>query len=252
MANALTWVGHATVTIDLDGTRLLTDPALREYLGPLRRHGPMVHSPWYAGVDAVLISHLHRDHLDLPSLRLLGSGTRLIVPRGAGALLHRSGFEDVVELSVGQTTRIGPLEVSATPAKHSGFRPPAGPTAEALGYLVRGTRCVYFAGDTDLFPEMDGLGQNPDVALLPVGGWGPNLGPGHLDPRRAAQALCLLQPRSAVPIHWGTLWPRGLAWLRNERFYQPGREFAVYAASLAPAVDVHVISPGDSLPLPED
>ena len=82
----------------------------------------------------------------------------------------------------------------------------------ALGYLLQGSQSVYFAGDTDLFPEMAALG-GVDVALLPVAGWGPRLPEGdHMNPRRAAEALKILKPRLAIPIHWGTytpLWVRG-------------------------------------------
>jgi L-ascorbate metabolism protein UlaG (beta-lactamase superfamily) len=113
-----------------------------------------------------------------------------------------------------------------------------------VGYLIRASRSVYFAGDTDLFPAMQDMRGIVDVALLPVWGWGPRLGPGHLDPERAARAAALLAPEVAIPIHWGTLarWPgRGLP--DPER---PAREFAAQTKRYAPAVDVRVLTPGQS------
>ena len=74
-----------------------------------------------------------------------------------------------------------------------------------MGYLIRGSHQIYFAGDTDLFEGMATLAPDLEIALVPIWGWGPSLGPGHLDPRRAAEALRLLQPLLAVPIHWETL-----------------------------------------------
>ncbi len=247
----LTFVGHSTVLIELDGVRLLTDPLLRHRVAHLRRLGGAVDEQLYREVDAALISHLHWDHLDLPSLRLLDPATRLIVPRGAARLLRSLGLRHVVELGVGEAHAIGPVEVVATPANHSGFRPPLGPRGEALGFLVRGSQRIYFAGDTDLFPEMADLGRLGalDVALLPVWGWGPTLGAGHLDPRRAAVALRMLRPRLAMPIHWGALCPFGMGWLRPRFLAQPPRAFADHAARLAPAIDVTVVGPGQSLAL---
>src|ERR1700704_2908905 len=99
MADSLTWLGHATVGLELSGTRLITDPLLRPRVAHLRRH---VAEPAPPGrLDAVLISHLHRDHLDLPSLRGLDPGALVVVPRGASAPLRRSGRE-LVELGVGE------------------------------------------------------------------------------------------------------------------------------------------------------
>jgi L-ascorbate metabolism protein UlaG (beta-lactamase superfamily) len=107
---------------------------------------------------------------------------------------------------------------------------------------------VYFAGDTDAFDEMAQL-QPIDVALLPVWGWGPRLGRGHLDPVRAAEALTLLRPRIAVPSQWGTLWPRGMGRVATDRLDQPPVEFARRAAETAPDINVVVLAPGMSLHL---
>jgi L-ascorbate metabolism protein UlaG (beta-lactamase superfamily) len=134
------------------------------------------------------------------------------------------------------------------PAIHAGKRYPVGSSTEAVGYVIEADgRRVYFAGDTDLFDGMTDLGEL-DLALMPVWGWGPHLGAGHLDPERAAEAVALLEPRLAVPIHWGTLFPR-INRDRAGRLTDPPHEFAASAARVAPAVDVRILAPGDALDL---
>jgi L-ascorbate metabolism protein UlaG (beta-lactamase superfamily) len=246
VTDEIVYVGHATVLIELDGVRLLTDPALGEWVGPLHRQGPAPAPGIVERLDAVLISHLHRDHVDLRSLRRVAAGASLIVPAGTRAFFERRGFGRVVELAPGESHRVGPVLVTATAADHEIGR--RGVAAEPVGYLVEGSRRVYFAGDTDLFDGMAALGEGGiDLALLPVWGWGSTLGPGHMDPERAARAAALLAPRLAVPIHWGTFYPAGLARLRPRPLTEPPREFAARAHALAPAVEVRIAPPGSSV-----
>jgi L-ascorbate metabolism protein UlaG (beta-lactamase superfamily) len=243
----IVFLGHATVLIELDGVRLLTDPLLRDRVAHLRRQVSPVDPAVYAGLDAVLISHLHHDHLDLASLRLLGLDMPL--PAGAGELLRRKGFTGVSELSVDETTNVGALQVEAVEARHDGRRHPGGMRAKTLGYVIRGRRTVYFAGDTELFDGMSAFGPSLDIALLPVAGWGPTLGPGHMDPLDAARAARLIAPRLAIPIHWGTLLPIGIARRHRERLGDPPRQFAEHVASLAPGVEVRILQPGEETTL---
>lgn len=255
----VTWWGHSTATIEDSGVRLLTDPVLSDRVAHLRRrHGP---TPAAAArrADAVLISHLHADHLHLPSLRQLPPQVRILAPRGARPLLASAsgsrGGPDLAnachELAPGDEVRVGTLRVEAVVAEHDGRRHPwsrhAGP---ALGYLVHGRRTAYFAGDTDLTEQMAALGDL-DLALLPVGGWGPTLGPGHLDPARAVEAARRCAPRRAVPIHWGTLWPIGLGSIRPDRFFGPGQRFADAMRAALPEVEVDVLDPGGTSDLDE-
>jgi len=246
-ADRITFVGHATVLIEQRGVRVLTDPVLRHRIGPLVRISPPVDLT--VAPDAVLISHLHRDHFDVPTLRALGYGTRLIVPRGAGRFVRRLGFRAVSELDPGENEEVGGLTVSAVPARHDGRRSPFGARAECVGYVASGSARIYFAGDTGLFDEMAHLAPGLDIALLPVWGWGPTLGEGHLGPREAARALRLLHPRIAIPIHWGTLRPLGMRHLMGSHLSEPPREFARLAARLTPDVEVRILCPGESLPL---
>jgi L-ascorbate metabolism protein UlaG (beta-lactamase superfamily) len=240
----ITWLGHSTVLIELGGVRLLTDPVLRSRIFHLRRAGPPPARP--RSVDAVLLSHIHYDHLDLPSLRTLEPRPRLLCPTGAGPLLAKAGFPELDELLPGASITLQGVQVQATPAEHGGSRRPGGPVVRPLGFLVSGERSVYFAGDTDLFGEMSELGP-VDVALLPVAGYSPKLGPGHLDARRAAEAAALVRARVAVPIHWGSFHP--ITQARGRWFTEPPERFAAYARELAPEVDVRVLSPGGSLAL---
>jgi len=247
MFSQLTFLGHATTLIEMDGVRLLTDPILRSRVAHLNhRHGP-VEVAAAQNVDAVLISHLHFDHFDLPSLRLLHPSTRLIVPRGAAKLLK--GFSRVEEVEMGDTITVGTVIITATYADHARQRHPFGPAADCLGFLIQGRYRLYFAGDTDLFPEMKDLAPNLDVALLPVWGWGPTLGKGHLTPQRAAEALTLLLPRLAVPIHWGSLHPLGMGWLKPRFLSDPPYSFIYHAEQLAPQVRTELLMPGKMLSL---
>jgi L-ascorbate metabolism protein UlaG (beta-lactamase superfamily) len=198
-------------------------------------------------LDGILISHLHHDHLDLPSLKYLGRSIRVVVPRGAGKLLRRRRFERVVEVDTGEEVRIGGPVVRANHANHQGGRGFLGTEAAALGYLICGSRRIYFAGDTDLFEGMATLAPGLDIALVPIWGWGPSLGPGHLDPRRAAEALRLLRPRLAVPIHWGTYYPLQPGRSRPAFLTESVDEFRRYAAELAPSVELHVLPMGGSV-----
>jgi L-ascorbate metabolism protein UlaG (beta-lactamase superfamily) len=244
---SVTWLGHSTVLVEADGTRLLTDPLLRPRVGHVRRVAAAP-QPIAGELDAVLLSHVHHDHLDVGSLRRV-SARRLIVPRGAKQLLRRRGFQNVVELAAGEEVSIGSVTVRATHAEHEARRLPFGAEIPALGYLVEESRRLYFAGDTDLFDGMRTLDSAIDVALLPVAGWGPHVGPGHLDPQRAAQALQLLRPRVAVPIHWGTY--RRLGMSREPAVLrEPAERFARLAAELAPEVEVRILEPGTRLELP--
>ena len=246
---AITYVGHATTLIDMDGATLLTDPILRNRVLHLRRRNGVAPGEMGA-IDAVLISHLHWDHLDIPSLSLLDHNVRLLVPAGSGDLFFREGFINIAELDVGDRAYIHNVTVEAVHAEHDAARLFSGATAPSLGFLIHGQRTVYFAGDTDLFSEMDALAGRVDVALLPVWGWGPTLGAGHMNPYRAALALRMLQPRYAVPIHWGTLHPIGLQLLRPAFLDEPPRTFARFARQLAPEVHVAVVEPGERWVVP--
>jgi L-ascorbate metabolism protein UlaG (beta-lactamase superfamily) len=243
MAGTLTWLGHSCATIRLDGILAITDPALRGRIFHLRRLGP-IDTETLGAVNVILISHIHYDHLDLPSLDRFDRTAQVIVPAGAGGLLRRRGFRFVREVAAGDEVDLGEVAVRVTYAEHASSRRMGTARTPAVGYVIAGSRSVYFAGDTDVFEGMDSFGRI-DVALLPVAGWGPRLPAGHLDPARAVRALELIKPGIAVPIHWGTYAP----WGRPSGFATPAGTFADLAASVTPAVDVRILRPGESCPL---
>ncbi|MFJ4791130.1 MBL fold metallo-hydrolase [Streptomyces sp. NPDC088794] len=247
----ITWWGHATCTVADSGVRVLTDPLFARRLAHLRRRRGAVPTADARRADLVLVSHLHADHLHVPSLERLDPGTRLLVPRGAPRAvpgLRRLTQLSVTEVAPGDVIPVGDVVVRVVPARHDGRRLPVGPhRSPALGYVVEGEARTYFAGDTGLFDSMAKEVGPVDVALLPVGGWGPYLGEGHLDAGRAAEALARLAPRSAVPVHYGTYWPIGMDAVRPHEFHAPGEEFVRIAAERAPDVAVHLLGHGESV-----
>ncbi len=249
----ITWWGHATCTVEDSHPRVLTDPLFARRLAHLRRRRGAVPPPDARRADVALVSHLHADHLHVPSLALLEEGTLLLVPRGAlraVPALRRLTHLRVREMAPGEVLPVGGLVVRAVPARHDGRRLPVGRhVCPALGYVVEGETRTYFAGDTGLFESMAEEVGPVDVALLPVGGWGPYLGAGHLDAGRAAQALALLGARAAVPVHYGTYWPIGMDAVRPHEFHSPGDEFVRLAAARTPRVAVHRLGHGESVRL---
>ncbi|MEX0781217.1 MAG: MBL fold metallo-hydrolase [Dehalococcoidia bacterium] len=250
---AITYVGHATVLVEMGGARILTDPLLRSSFGPIRRVCPVPRPEQIGRVDGVVVSHLHHDHFDPRSLASLGNDLPVVVPSGAGVFAERAGLRGVVELGRGATLNIAGVRIEAVPAVHDGRRFPRGPRADAVGYrLAAEDRVVYFAGDTAIFGGMAALGPGVDAALLPVWGWGPHLRGGHLTPRRAADAVRLIRPAFAIPIHWGTYWPTGLGWYRRGRLTAPAAEFQHHVEALGLPSTVVVLEPGHRWDLEND
>ncbi len=238
----LTYVGHATVLIELDGVRILTDPILRGRVGALRRRGPTPSRGELDPIDAVVISHAHPDHFDLASLRTLSGDPLVIAPNGLGRRAGRATTR-VHEVTVGDQVRVGDVSITAISARHA--RWPLERTVRPLGYLIEGSTRVYFAGDTARFAGMSRLAGRVDVALLPIGRWGPPVGPKRLTPRTAVAAARQVGAKVAIPIHWGTLYVPG---------FEGGRWGwgSVNAAAAferegadAPEVEVIVLQPGE-------
>ena len=240
----MTYLGHATVMLELDGVRIVTDPILVDRLGPLRRSGPAPDPAAIGAVDGIVISHAHPDHFHRASLRALHGEPVVVLPAGLGARLPQSG-DRLRELTVDEGCEIGGVRVSAVPARHG--RWPLHPGVRALGYLIEGSTSVYFAGDTAIHPAMARLAGRVDVALLPVGRWGPPRGPARLTPATAVEAAHLVGARSAIPIHWGTLFLPGFGGGRwGWGSFDAGDAFATEAAAQLPELDVRVLQPGEA------
>ncbi len=244
-----TYIGHATILIEMNGLRIVTDPLLRRRVMHLRNHSEQVNDLAHLPNDLILISHAHWDHLDLPSLRRMRRSTPIFAPVGVGKILQRDGFTAVDEMRVGEERQMGELRIKATLANHEGKRYPFGSALGCLGFVVQGRHTVYFPGDTDIFPAMCEMAGRVDVALLPVWGWGPTLGPGHMTPRRAAEALTLIRPKAAIPIHWGAFYPLGLRRLLPNHLVRPPQLFAQHARELAPETRICILRPGESVEL---
>ena len=211
-APSLTWVGHATWMIRLGGQTLLTDPVWSTSLGPgiTRNVRP--------GVDldqvdptVVLVSHNHRDHLDAPTIRRIGSKPTYVVPTGLGAFFTKMGADKVIELDWWSTTRVGDLTITFVPSQHWSQRG-ATDKNETLwgGFVIEGDeRKVYFSGDTAYFQGFSEIGRrflHIDAALLPIGAYDPEwfMRVQHMNPEDAVNAFKDLGARLLCAMHWGT------------------------------------------------
>jgi L-ascorbate metabolism protein UlaG (beta-lactamase superfamily) len=272
-----TWLGHSTVLLERSGVRVITDPLLRRHAGVLRRRGGRPVDVW-RGADAVLVSHLHYDHAELGSLRMLGDVPVLTAPANARWLrLH--GIAGAVGLGPDEWFTVAPgVDVRLTPAVHASRPMPHRPNA-ANGHLVRfaglgfsavGTGAdggtgvgdgavsgpggdglvVWAVGDTELFgglAEVPRLaGSAPDLVLVPIAGWGPRLSRGHMGPAQAVELCTIVGARTAVPVHWGTLHAPGGRHVPPGWMDAPGDLFALAAARRAPDVVTRVLRPGGS------
>ena len=235
---AFTWWGHASATVEIGGLRVALDPVLTDRLAHLRRYAPAPH-PSAADADLVLISHLHADHCHLPSLRRFDRATPVVAPPGAARLVSSLGFPRVEAVEPGSVLSLtvggAQARVEVLAATHDGRRHPfSRHDGPAVGYRAAvGDRSFWFPGDTGLREDMREV-QPVDLALVPVGGWGPTLGPEHMDPRQAAEAVGRVGAAWATPVHWGTFWPLGLRRLDRRRhhhlFHTPGERFAAALA----------------------
>lgn len=243
----LTWLGHSTMVLDVAGTRLLTDPLLRSRAGPLLRRGPVPRPEQWAGADAVLVSHLHHDHADLPSLRRVDAPV-LTAGENAAFLHRRLGLPAPGLDRGGREVGGAGVRVRLTRADHAHRPMPHRPNA-AHGHLVlaEGLR-IWVAGDTGLYEEMAEIpalaGGPVDVAVVPVGGWGPRLSGGHMTPADAARACRLVGARVAVPYHWGTLFLPGTTRGSRRWLETPGPSFAAALEAQAPGCRAVVLEPG--------
>jgi L-ascorbate metabolism protein UlaG (beta-lactamase superfamily) len=221
----VTWLGHSSTIIEIDGTRILTDPVWGKRASPLEWAGP---SRWYAPpvpidqlppIDAVVISHDHYDHLDLPTIRMLSRGkATFIVPLGLGAHLASWGVPEhrIVELDWWQHVRIGSLEITATPARHASGRGVLDKDATLwAGFaFVTAKHRVYYSGDTGLFPAMLEIGQRLgpfDLSMIEIGQYNRAWPDWHIGPEQALIAQRLVRSRLFLPVHWGlfSLAPHG-------------------------------------------
>lgn len=224
MQPSLSWIGHATVLVQLGGVTLLTDPIFSErasplsFVGPRRAQPPGIALADLPHIDAVLISHNHYDHLDVASVQSLaaqpGGAPRFFVPLGLKTWFADLGIDDVVEMDWWQGQRLGALEIVMTPTQHWSAR---GLTDRLKtlwgGYAVFAPGLsLFFAGDTGYSKDFADIGRRFaarggfDIALLPIGAYSPRwfMRPQHVDPTEAVQIHRDLGARQSMGIHWGT------------------------------------------------
>ncbi|HEY1133672.1 MAG TPA: MBL fold metallo-hydrolase [Nocardioides sp.] len=251
---AVTWWGHASTTVELAGVRVATDPVLSRRLLHLRRASPAPPDA-AAEADLVLVSHLHHDHLHLPSLRRFARDVPVVVPRGAPRAVPGLRGRHCVEAAPGDVLDLAGVRVEVLAAQHDGHRDvrrgpvPGGADAPALGFRVaRDEVSCWYPGDTGPRVDLDGVAP-VDLALVPIGGWGPSLGDDHLDPAQAVAAVAAVGAQVVVPVHYGTFWPVGLRHVHprshRELFTDPPARFRAAASSAALTAEVVVPQHGE-------
>jgi L-ascorbate metabolism protein UlaG (beta-lactamase superfamily) len=205
----LTWIGHASWLVQLDGVSLLIDPVLSESIGPIRRNVAAALTPeTLPQIDAQLVTHNHRDHLDLRSLRAVG---RPIIGGLGLAAFFASRALTCSELDWWSETRVGPVTVRFVPAQHWSRRG-LNDTNETLwgGFVIEGSSArIYHSGDTAYFAGFSEIGRRAgkiDAALLPIGAYDPAwfMSKQHMNPEEAVQAFIDLGAAKFVAMHWGT------------------------------------------------
>ena len=216
----ITWLGHSTALIEIDGKRILTDPMWSQrsspvsFAGPKRFFDPPLALADLPPVDVVLISHDHYDHLDKPTVQSLGAtGTQFVMPLGVGAYLEAWGIAPnrITELDWWQTARLDDLRITATPARHFSGRSPIMTDRDATlwaGFALRGPRHrVYYSGDTGMFPDFTAIGDRLgpfNAVLVETGAYNRLWADLHLGPEQALEAVRMAKGSLMIPLHWGT------------------------------------------------
>jgi len=217
-AVAIMFIGHSSFLVQTAGMAVLIDPVFATRLILLRRQrraGVRVRD--LPDIDAVLLTHAHMDHLNLPSLRAVTREMRrrgrpapiAIVPNGVEDLVRKLGFAKVVSLAWWQATEIGALTITATPAKHWGARMFNDTHRGFGGYVLQaaGVPSVYHSGDTAYFRGFGEIGRrlHPEIALLPIGAYFPDSYRSvHTSPEEALQGFLDLGATTMIPMHFNT------------------------------------------------
>lgn len=252
----ITWIGHATMLLQLGATNILFDPVFSKRASPFRRLGParLVPAPLsieqLPPIDIVLLSHDHYDHLDEPSVRALhhrfGRALSWITPLGYSDWFGRRGIE-VRELDWWQQAELAGVRVTATPAQHWTRRGWRAMQRLWASFMIEGDFTVYFAGDSGYCPAFREIGArfpNVDVAMLPIGAYEPRwfMRVAHMNPEEAVQSYLDLGARWFVPMHWGTFR------LTDEDMREPPERLQrAWQDAVLPAEQLRILQHGETL-----
>jgi L-ascorbate metabolism protein UlaG (beta-lactamase superfamily) len=206
---AITWIGHASFLLQAAGVNILVDPIWGNWMKGIKRmRHPGVEMAALPGIDLVLVTHAHFDHLDRKTLRCVADNQPVVVPRDVGNLVHDLGFGVVQELGTWESVEFGPVRVTLTPCRHWGARVLHDSHRGFGGYIIEvAGRVVYHCGDSAYFDGFEEIGRRfaVDVALLPIGAYdAPSLRGVHMNPEEALQACVALGAKRMVPMHYGT------------------------------------------------
>ncbi len=240
------WFGHSSVLVEIDGVRIMTDPVLSQrvspvqFAGPARMHPPPIALDQLAGIDAVVISHDHYDHLDMDTVRhLAGAGTHFYVGLGIGAHLERWGVpaSQIHEMDWWDHAEVKGVTLHCTPARHYSGRKSMDNSTLWTSWMLKGPgHSVYYSGDTGYAPHFSDIRKRlgaPDLSLMKVGAYGDTWLDIHMGPEAAIQAQLDLGARTMLPVHWATF---NLA-------YHAWEEPIVRTLAAATAKGVHVVTP---------
>jgi L-ascorbate metabolism protein UlaG (beta-lactamase superfamily) len=257
----VTWYGHSTAMIEIEGHRVLLDPVWSErcspssLAGPRRLHQPPVPLRELPGLDAVVISHDHYDHLDMATIRRLAglqAAVLFVVPLGVGAHLERWGVPGsrVVELDWNESVRVAGIELIATPARHFSGRGFSRDETLWASWVIKGpTRRAFYSGDTGYFPGFAQIGEQHgpfDVTLVQIGAYAEAWADIHMVPEDGVATHLDVRGGLMIPVHWATFTLAPHGWSEPvERTWSEAKARGVRLAVPRPGERVGVDNPPD-------
>jgi L-ascorbate metabolism protein UlaG (beta-lactamase superfamily) len=241
---SVTWIGHASFLIQTKQLNILVDPNWSNWIFTMRRKkrvGLSLND--LPHIDLVLITHAHFDHLNKLTLRSIASQQTIIVPKGVGNLVHRLGFQDVIEMQWWDRIHLPHVKITFTPARHWGARIIMDHHRGYGGYVMEfeNSKTVYHCGDSAYFEGFQEIGARlaPQIALMPIGCYQPlTFQDHHINPEQALKAFVELKAQEFVPMHWGTYR------LSYEASHEPPKRLMMAAAQNGLLNRIHFLNEG--------